>query len=279
MAFSLNRRYRYFRRYRRIVEVLITHGFGYFVELMDLQHLVPFRHRVLSYTAARTRGARMRAAMEELGPTFIKLGQLLSARPHLVPADIVTELARLQDRVPPVPVEQITAEIEREMQRPLTQIFAKFEPEPLAAASIGQVHRAMLDDGTDVVVKVRRPGIDETVETDLGILAGLAELFDERWPSARVLLTDVVYEFSRVLRREMDFRLEAANIDRFRRLFQDDTRVYIPRVFGLDYFTHAGPGIRRRCENQRFGRLTPSGYSSPRRRRARCRDFPQASAH
>lgn len=229
---SLNRRYRHFQRYRRIVEVLLRHGFGYFVESMDLEHLVPFRRRVLSDPPeVRSRGARVRAAIEELGPTFIKFGQLLSSRPDVVPADIIAELSLLQDRVPPVPVEQIVDELERELERPLDELFATFDREPLGAASIGQVHRATLSDGADVVVKVRRPGIDETVEIDLDILASLAQTADERWPTVRVSFVDVVNEFSRVLRREMDYRLEAANIERFGRLFADDPRVVIPRVY------------------------------------------------
>ncbi len=186
MALRWNRRYRHFRRYRRIVEVLLKHGFGYFVESVDLQHLAPFRRRVPSDPReGGSRGARVRAAMEELGPTFIKLGQLLSTRPDFVPADIIQELSRLQDSVPPVPPEDIAAEVEREIGRPLDQVFSRFDPEPLGAASIGQVHRATLHDGADVVVKVRRPGIEETVDIDLDILATLAEMADARWPSTR----------------------------------------------------------------------------------------------
>lgn len=229
---TLNRRYRHFRRYRRIVEVLLRHGFGYFIESMDLEHLVPFRRRVLSDPReVRSRGARVRAAMEELGPTFIKFGQLLSARPDVVPADIIGELSLLQDRVPPVPADEVVQVLERELERPVDALFAKFEREPLGAASIGQVHRATLATGTDVVVKVRRPGIEDTVEIDLDILASLARKADERWPSARMSFSDVVKEFSRVVRREMDFRLEAASIERVGRFFANDPRVVIPRVY------------------------------------------------
>lgn len=232
MALLWNRRYRHFRRYRRIVEVLLKHGFGYFVESVDLQHLAPFRRRVPSDPReGGSRGARVRAAMEELGPTFIKLGQLLSTRPDFVPADIIQELSRLQDSVPPVPPEDIAAEVEREIGRPLDQVFSRFDPEPLGAASIGQVHRATLHDGADVVVKVRRPGIEETVDIDLDILATLAEMADARWPSTRGAFTEIVREFARTLRREMDFRLEAANTERFRRLFADDGRVLIPSTY------------------------------------------------
>lgn len=232
MAITFNRRYRHFRRYRQVVEVLLRHGFGYFVERMDLQHLVPFGRRVLSHPHEnRSRGARVRAVLEELGPTFIKLGQLLSARPDFVPADIIHELTLLQDRIPAEAADKIVAEIERELGRPLRDAFSEFDEQPLGAASIGQVHRAKLRNGADVVVKVRRPGIENVVDVDLDILAFLAHVADERWPAVRVSFRDVVAEFGRVLRREMDYRLEAANTQRFRELFADDPRVVIPRVY------------------------------------------------
>lgn len=220
------------RRYRRIVEVLLRHGFGYVVENMDLQHLAPFRRHVAPEEAERRpRGARVRAALEELGPTFIKLGQLLSSRPDFVPADIVADLALLQDNVPPVPADEVVKEIERELGKPLDDVFRTFHSEPVGAASIGQVHRAVLMDGTEVVVKVRRPGIEKTVELDLDILAALARLADERWPSTRVSFVEIVDEFARSIRKEMDYRLEAANTERFYKLYKDDQRVVVPRVY------------------------------------------------
>lgn len=232
MAVGIRRRYRHLRRYRRIVEVLLRHGFGYAVESLDLHHLVPFRRRVQGQAAdQRPRGARMRAALEELGPTFIKLGQLLSARPDLVPADVAVELSRLQDRVPPEPADAIIAEIQRELGKPPSELFRFFDPEPIGVASIGQAHRAVLPDGAEVVVKVRRPGIEGEVEVDLDILASLARVADERWPSARMSFVEVVDEFARSLRREMDYRLEAANTQRFHRLFADDPRIVIPKVY------------------------------------------------
>jgi len=228
----VQRRYRHLRRYRQVAEVLLRHGFGYVLDRLELDHLVPFGRRVLPPAAPQqTRGARLRAALGALGPTFIKLGQLLSTRPDLVPEDVVAELSLLQDHAPGVPVEQIVPVVERELGRSLQEAFASFEDEPLAAASIGQVHRATLRDGTLVVVKVRRPGIEEVVETDLEILQGLAAMVDERWPQERFSVRAFVDEFARVLRREMDYRLEAGNIERFRRAWAGDPRVRIPRVF------------------------------------------------
>src|SRR5690606_14728849 len=125
-------------------------------------------------------GARIRLLMESLGPTFVKLGQLLSTRTDLLPPEITGELARLQDDVPPFPVDEVIALIESETGRPLEASFASFEREPLAAASIAQVHRAVLPDGTQVVVKVRRPGVEESIATDIEILTGLAHLVHDR---------------------------------------------------------------------------------------------------
>src|SRR5690606_29176016 len=179
----------------------------------------------------QTRGARLRAALEALGPTFVKLGQILSTRPDIVPEDVVEELSLLQDHVPAVPVDQVIPVVEAELGRPLSEAFASFDPEPLAAASIGQVHRATLPDGTGVAVKVRRPGVEEVVETDLEILQDLARLIEERWRPERISPVAFVDEVARVLRREMDYRLEAGNIQRFRRAWAGDPRVRIPRVY------------------------------------------------
>src|SRR5690606_29564168 len=133
--------------------------------------------------------------------------------------------------VPAVPVDQVIPVVEAELGRPLSEAFASFDPEPLAAASIGQVHRATLPDGTGVAVKVRRPGVEEVVETDLEILQDLARLIEERWRPERISPVAFVDEVARVLRREMDYRLEAGNIQRFRRAWAGDPRVRIPRVY------------------------------------------------
>jgi len=228
----VNRRYRHLRRYRQIVEVLLRQGFGYALDQLDLQDLVPFRRRVLApEPPEHTRGVRLRTALELLGPTFVKLGQILSTRPDIVPQDVADELSRLQDHVPAVDVSAIKVEIEREFGRSVEETFASFDAEPIGAASIGQVHRAVLHDGTQVVVKVRRPGIEKVVDTDLEILENLAAVVEDRWRVERFSPREFVDEFSRVLRREMDYRLEAGNIERFRRAWADDARVRIPKVY------------------------------------------------
>lgn len=233
MPFSLYRRYRHFRRYRKIAEVLLRHGFGFFVEQLDLAYAARWRRRLSSAQehVPATRGERLRFAMEELGPTFVKLGQLLSSRPDVVPADIATALTQLQDHVPPVPFLRIRTAVEAELGVSLEEAFAHFDVEPVAAASIGQVHKAILHDGTAVAVKVLRPGIEKIVETDLEILADLARIAEERLPTEGFSPRGVVDEFRRVLRREMDFRLEGTACERFRDMFSEDDRIVIPKVF------------------------------------------------
>lgn len=233
MPLYIPRRYRHFRRYQKIAEVLLRHGFGFALEQLDLVYTGRWRRRRWGAPPPPkgTRGERLRLAMEQLGPTFVKLGQLLSARPDVVPEDIAEELTKLQDHVPPVPFVRVRSVIEAELDVPLEKAFARFDVEPLAAASIGQVHRAMLHDGTEVAVKVQRPGIEQTIETDLDILGGIARLAAERFPTERFNPVAVVDEFRRVLTREMDFRLEATACQRFRDMFADDPRILVPEVF------------------------------------------------
>ena len=176
-------------------------------------------------------GAHLRQALEELGPTFVKLGQLLSTRPDLVPPDILRELERLQDRVPPFPFEEAAAQIERELGRPLTELFARFDPRPLAAASIGQVHAAQLPDGRAVVVKVQRPGIRRTIEADLALLLDLAELAERYSPWAAFYpFRDIAGELAASLRAELDFVREGRSAQRLARLLAGRPGVRVPQV-------------------------------------------------
>ena len=174
----------------------------------------------------------MRLAFEELGPTFIKFGQVLSSRPDLLPTEFVKELTKLQDSVPPFPFGDVKALIEAQFGRPLTEVFASFEEEPLAAASLAQVHRARAKAGDEVAVKVQRPGIEDMIETDIRILRGLAALCERHLPESRYYEpVRIVDEFARTTRREMDFVREGRNIDRFRKYFAGDETVYIPKTF------------------------------------------------
>jgi ubiquinone biosynthesis protein len=179
-----------------------------------------------------SRPERLRMAFEELGPTFIKLGQLLSTRPDFVPPDYLDELAKLQDDVPPFSFAEVEEIVFSETGKKTAELFHSFGEHPLAAASIGQVHRATLWDGQEVVVKVQRPDIDQIVAVDLEILAHLAsltEMYLEELQGHRP--TAIVEEFARTLSNELDYSVELSNIQRFARQFEGNRTVYVPKVY------------------------------------------------
>jgi ubiquinone biosynthesis protein len=222
-------------RYRQIAEVLLRHGFGFVVGIVGLDRFAPLRVGFLRSNdrgEAYTRPERIRVTLEELGATFIKLGQILSTRVDLLPPDYQAELAKLQDQAAPVPTSLIEETVVAELGRPIDEVFSYFDPIPLAAASIGQVHAATLRDGTDVVVKVRRPGVERTIEEDLEILQNLAATASRRWELAdQYDVVGLVEEFSQTLRAELDYIAEGRNAERFAENFADDRFVHIPRVF------------------------------------------------
>jgi ubiquinone biosynthesis protein len=226
---------RHLRRFRQIAEVFIRHGFGELVEVLEVLPVASVPRRLLRrlWPATPRLGTprRLRIVLEELGPTFVKLGQVLSTRPDLLPPDYVAELARLRDDVPPGPWEPVRTQIEEELGAPLEDLFASFDPEPLAAASLAQVHPATLLDGTAVVVKVQRPGIREVIETDLEILFDVTRLLQVRTPLGAIYdLPGIAEEFAATLRAELDFYREGHNADRFRANFAGETYLHIPAV-------------------------------------------------
>lgn len=226
---------RHIDRYREIAETLSRHGLGYLLGAVGLERVLPFHHGLLGHEARPepyTQPEHVRLAFEQLGATSIKLGQILSTRPDLLGPDYQRELAKLQDAAPPVPGDVITATIEAELGRPVDEVFASFDSEPLAAASIGQVHAATLDDGTQVVVKVRRPGVVAEVHQDLEILRNLAARASRRWSAAADYdVVGLADEFADTIHNELDYLQEARNAERFARNFADDDDVHIPRVF------------------------------------------------
>lgn len=241
MARSPVRSIRHLQRYREIAGVFIHHGFGELIDTFDLRPYLSLPQRLLGREppAGPPLGApqRLRRALEELGPTFIKLGQVLSTRPDLLPPAYVAELARLQDRVPPEDWEAIRHQIEDELEGTPQQVFHTFDPHPIAAASLSQVHAATLPDGSEVVVKVQRPGIRRTIETDLEILFDVAQLLQERTMLGEIYdLPRIVEEFATTLRAELDFHREGRNAVRFRTTFDGEPFLYIPRVY-WDYTT------------------------------------------
>lgn len=239
MIFSrINRNIRSLRRYRQVLGVLIKYGFGHIVEQLNIHHYLRRSQRLISRRGADkeiarlTGPQRLRLALEELGPTFIKLGQLLSTRPDILSAEYASELGRLQDKVPQVSPSAIRQVIEAEFDRPVEALYEEFSFTPLAAASIAQVHLGRLRSGEEVVVKVRRPDIADVIETDIDILLGLAYLIERHLASGAIFNpVALVREFRRTIEREMDFTRERHTIDRFQENFLHDSTVYVPHTY------------------------------------------------
>lgn len=218
-----------------VVAVLFKHGFFWAAEAMELTRFFPkkLREQVTSTDEYQLPPAvRLRRVFEELGPTFVKAGQILSTRPDLIPPDILKELSKLQDEVPPFPFEQVQECIEAELKKPMDQIFQAFSRTPIASASIGQVHEAVLLDGQEVVVKVQRPNIEQIIEIDTDIMRDLAVAAEKRSEEARLSnLTASVEEFAKTINRELDYTIEAQNAERFSANFADDDTIHIPEIY------------------------------------------------
>jgi len=221
-------------RLSEIAQVAVRHGFGYVFRRNRLGDLLPGRDgQELDPDAPPSeRGRRLREMLDELGPTFVKFGQLLSMRPDVLPPDIITELRGLQDDVRPFPFELAKEAIEGDLDQPLERLFLEFEEVPMAAASIGQVHRAVLPNGHRVAVKVQRPGAPRQIEADLSLLHQAARIAKERVRALDFIDThELVDEFARSIRQELDYRLEGRNADTFRHNFAGHPHVHIPRVY------------------------------------------------
>lgn len=229
--------FRNLNRTREILGILIKYGFEDFIANSTLRNLVTESMRikwlrdekpVMSYT----RFERVRMAAEELGPTFIKLAQILSNRPDIIPEGLVKEFEKLQDRVPPVPFAQAKVIIEREIGRPITEVFEEFNERPMASASIGQVYKAKMLTGEEVVVKVQRPNVAEIIEQDLSIIKEAVRRMDRYMKKQGVLNgEEVVRVFERAITKELDYQNEARNIDRFRTTYRHRTDFYVPKAY------------------------------------------------
>ncbi|HZB34499.1 MAG TPA: AarF/ABC1/UbiB kinase family protein [Gaiellaceae bacterium] len=215
-----------------IAQVAVRHGFGYFFHRNRLSDLLPGNGRLAVDELPSDRGRHLRELLDELGPTFVKFGQLLSMRPDVLPPDIIGELRGLQDDVSPFPYEQAEEVVRSELGQPLERLFRDFDPVPLAAASIGQVHRATLPNGRDVAVKVQRPGAQRQIEADLNLMYQAARLARERVRALDFIDAEaLVDEFARSIRQELDYRLEGRNAETFRKNFAGHPHVRIPRVY------------------------------------------------
>ena len=228
--------FRHLRRYQQIGRVLTRYGFGHILTQLGIGRAITPGLERLRFSSAEilraTPAERMRMVVEELGPTFIKLGQILSTRGDLLPADFIHELEKLQDTVPPTDFALIQAQVEKELEGPLDQVFPTFDPVPVASASLGQVHFATLPDGEEVAVKVFRPGVDKQIEIDLDILLELAALAEKRtdWGEYYGVLS-LAQEFADTLRTEQNYEQEGHNIDRYRQMFAGEGYVRVPKIY------------------------------------------------
>ena len=236
-ANKFTRTYRNLKRYRQITTILLRYGFDDMLGKLKIDYYIQLSKKIIPKFKAQeletiTTAERLRLALEELGPTFVKLGQMLSVRPDLVPENFINQFKKLQDEVPPFPVDQAKKEIEMQLGKPVEELFTSFNDVPLAAASIAQVHRAVTTNGKQVVVKIQRPHIRNVIETDLNILFDLAGLIERHIPESELFNPRaIVQEFASTIRSEMDFIREGRNIERFRRNFAEDDTVYVPAVF------------------------------------------------
>jgi ubiquinone biosynthesis protein len=230
-------RLRVVSRLLQIQRALVRHRLDEFVRATHMYRPLRYLFYISPWTwfqrsIGGSRGARLRLALEELGPIFVKFGQALSTRRDLLPVDVADELAKLQDSVPPFPADIAIAMIEGTFGRPLKEIFASFESTPLAAASIAQVHAATLNNGAEVVVKVLRPGMREVIDLDLEVLDALAELADEYWVEARpVRPIEVVQEYRKTVTDELDLMREAGNASQLKRNFAGSQLLYVPQIY------------------------------------------------
>ncbi len=242
---GVGRTYLHLNRYRQILQVFFKYGFDELLDVLKIDQLVEFgrqkfspsrRERVESLSGPQ----RLRLALEELGPTFIKFGQILSTRPDLIPLPYALELSRLQDQVPPFPYSEVAEAIREKLGKSPEEIFSRFDEKPLAAASIGQVHRAALPDGTEVAVKIRRPKIRKTIEIDLEIMNYLAGLMERHLTEFHIIRPQrIVKEFARTLEEEIDYTVEAGHVERFAAQFRGREGIVVPEV----YRDFSGEGI------------------------------------
>jgi ubiquinone biosynthesis protein len=250
-----------------IAQVAVKHGFGYFFTRNKLTDLLPGRSSVSDLEGAPSeRGQHLREMLDELGPTFVKFGQLLSMRPDVVPPDIIVELRKLQDEVSPFPFEQVEEVIQAELGQTIERLFLDFREVPVAAASIGQVHRAVLPNGREVAVKVQRPTAPRQIEADLGLLYQAAKIAKDRVRALDFVDTrGLVDEFGRSLREELDYRLEARNAQVFHRNFAGHAHVRVPRV----YWSYTGSRVLtlEYLEGVQIADLDPDELSAEDRRK------------
>ena len=229
--FSLRRNLNKVKRSRQIISVFVKYGLDYVFDRSKINRLARIHRRTKDYQELSA-PERLRRAFEELGPTFIKFGQILSTRPDFLPADFIRELEKLQDEVPPFDSFQAQKIIEQELKKPPDRVFKEFQKEPMASASLSQVHKAILPNDRVVAVKIQRPNIKETIELDLGILEDLSGILENHLPNGWVYRPKlIVEEFKKAIRKELDFTTEAHNFEKFRLNFRDIDYIKVPKIY------------------------------------------------
>jgi len=240
---KISKGYTKINRYRKIIRTLVRYGFDDLIDRLKIEHYIKFgkkfstKKQKKDITVKLTRPQRVRMVLEELGPTFIKLGQILSMKPDIVPFEYIEEFRKLQDKAGPFPFETAKEIIEKELDSPIEKLFTEFSIEPIAAASIAQIYKAKIDEGKNVALKVQRPAIKSIITADIEILLDLARMLEARIPESELYdPVSIVEEFSEVMKKELDFINEGRNCVRFKQNFKDDPDVYIPEIY-WDYST------------------------------------------
>jgi ubiquinone biosynthesis protein len=224
------------KRLQEIIKVLSKYEFGYLIEKIKLKHKIPLVSPSYDYESLEeldeTTPERLRLVLQELGPTFIKLGQTLSTRPDLVGRKIANEFAKLQDDNPPIEFDVIKKVVEHELGSSIEKTFSSFDAEPLGSASIGQVHSAVLKSGEKVAVKIQKPGVEKYIRSDISIMQFLAKRIDSYIPQFKIYnVPAIVEEFKRSILKEIDYENEAMNLKRFSYNFKDDETVHVPKLY------------------------------------------------
>ncbi len=235
---KISKRYRHLKRYQQIIGIIVKYGFENIIHAMHIDRyiesgldLIPFVTRD-EKVEKLSNNQRIRMALEELGPTFIKMGQVLSTRPDLIPIDLLNELTKLQNHVPPFEFEHVKAILASEFNKPFDEIFDSIEEKPLASASIGQVHKAIINDNQQIAVKIQRPGIRKTIETDLEIMLHIASIMENHIEEVALFNpVKIVEEFARSIENELDYSIEASNMEQMAEQFKDDKTIHIPKVY------------------------------------------------
>lgn len=268
---GIRRRIRNTKRAAEVIAVLVKHGFRQVLAETGIERILERGQELLLRTRSedpvsnKPFTVRVREVLEELGATFIKLGQVLSTRPDLIPPELAEELRRLQSDCPKIPFEEIQKRLREELGSKVDELYESIDETPIAAASIAQVHPAVLRDGTRVVLKIVRPGVEETIESDMDILMELASLTEKYFSEQGYSPTETVREFQQELAREVDLIHEARVTDRFRQNFKDDPRIRFPVIYW--------PGTTRRVltlehiDGTLLSRLDPQTLSPEERRR------------